>query len=180
MPESLITSDPKIMMGKPTVAGTRITVELILEKLAAGETVGQILSEHPRLTEKGIRAAIALARGNATDALANLQVTLPYELGGGAPPFSAGASMYPVYLRGEAYLRLKRWGNAAGEFRKIIDHRGLVWFPLDSLAHLQLARAQANLNPTAARDAYQHFLELWQDADVPILSQAKREYARLQ
>ncbi len=61
MPHNLITSDPKIMLGKPTVAGTRITVELILEKLAAGETVEQILSEHSRLTEEGIRAAIAFA-----------------------------------------------------------------------------------------------------------------------
>ena len=61
MPEALIISDPKIMMGKPTVAGTRITVELILEKLAAGETTDQILSEHPRLTAEGIRAAIAFA-----------------------------------------------------------------------------------------------------------------------
>lgn len=61
MPEALIISDPKIMMGKPTVAGTRITVELILEKLASGETVDQILSEHPRLTTEGIRAAIAFA-----------------------------------------------------------------------------------------------------------------------
>jgi len=61
MPDALIISDPKIMMGKPTVAGTRITVELILEKLAAGETIDQILSEHPRLTAEGIRAAIAFA-----------------------------------------------------------------------------------------------------------------------
>ena len=61
MPETLIASDPKIMMGKPTVAGTRITVEVILEKLAAGETVEQILSEHPRLTAAGLRAAIAFA-----------------------------------------------------------------------------------------------------------------------
>ena len=61
MPEALIISDSKIMMGKPTVAGTRITVELILEKLAAGETIDQILSEHPRLTAEGIRAAIAFA-----------------------------------------------------------------------------------------------------------------------
>ena len=61
MPQILITSDPKIMMGKPTVTGTRITVELILEKLAAGETVDQILSEHPRLTAEGVRAAIAFA-----------------------------------------------------------------------------------------------------------------------
>jgi uncharacterized protein (DUF433 family) len=60
MPQTLITSE-KIMMGKPTLVGTRITVELILEKLAAGETVDQILSEHPRLTAEGIRAAIAFA-----------------------------------------------------------------------------------------------------------------------
>jgi uncharacterized protein (DUF433 family) len=57
----LIISDPKIMMGKPTVAGTRITVESILEKLAAGETEDQILSAHPRLTAEGIRAAITFA-----------------------------------------------------------------------------------------------------------------------
>jgi uncharacterized protein (DUF433 family) len=61
VPQELITSDPQIMMGKPTVAGTRITVELILEKLAAGEGIDQILSEHPRLTPEGVRAAIAFA-----------------------------------------------------------------------------------------------------------------------
>ena len=58
---SLITCNPAIMMGKPTIVGTRITVELILEKLAAGESVEQILSEHPRLTEAAVRAAIAFA-----------------------------------------------------------------------------------------------------------------------
>ncbi len=61
MAQSLIVADPKIMMGKPTVAGTRITVELILEKLAAGETVEQILAAHPRLTDESIRAAIGFA-----------------------------------------------------------------------------------------------------------------------
>lgn len=61
MRTGLIQSDPSIMMGKPVVAGTRITVELILEKLAAGENVEQILAAHPRLTEEGIRAALAFA-----------------------------------------------------------------------------------------------------------------------
>lgn len=56
-----IISDPAVMMGKPVVAGTRITVELALEKLAAGETVGQILDAHPRLTEESVRAALAFA-----------------------------------------------------------------------------------------------------------------------
>ncbi|HXJ41644.1 MAG TPA: DUF433 domain-containing protein [Bryobacteraceae bacterium] len=61
MPQPQIISDPQIMMGKPVVAGTRITIELILEKLAAGETIEQLLSEHPRLTDDGIRAAMAYA-----------------------------------------------------------------------------------------------------------------------
>ena len=61
MGTNLITSDPQIMMGKPVVLGTRITVELVLEKLAAGETVEQLLEAHPRLTREGIQAALAYA-----------------------------------------------------------------------------------------------------------------------
>lgn len=61
MQKKLIVSDPKVMMGKPVIAGTRITVETILEKLSAGETVEQILEAHPRLTREGIRAALAFA-----------------------------------------------------------------------------------------------------------------------
>jgi uncharacterized protein (DUF433 family) len=61
MDKHLITADPGIMMGKPVVAGTRITVELILEKLAAGETMEQILSAHPQLTQEAIRAALSFA-----------------------------------------------------------------------------------------------------------------------
>jgi len=61
MAQARIVANPKIMMGKPTVAGTRITVELILEKLAAGETVDRILKSHPSLTEEGVRAAIGFA-----------------------------------------------------------------------------------------------------------------------
>ena len=61
MNEQLIQSDPKIMMGKPVGAGTRITVELILEKLAAGETIEQILETHPRLTKQAVLAAIQFA-----------------------------------------------------------------------------------------------------------------------
>lgn len=61
MQTNLITADPQIMMGKPVIAGTRITVELILEKLAAGETVEQLLAAHPRLTREGIQAALAYA-----------------------------------------------------------------------------------------------------------------------
>ncbi|MBI4492374.1 MAG: DUF433 domain-containing protein [Chloroflexi bacterium] len=61
MQESLVVSDPKVMMGKPVIAGTRMTVELILEKMAAGETVEQILEAHPRLTRQAIQAALGFA-----------------------------------------------------------------------------------------------------------------------
>ena len=61
MPEDLIQAEPSIMMGKPVITGTRITVELILEKLAAGETVEQLLAAHPRLTQEAIQAALAFA-----------------------------------------------------------------------------------------------------------------------
>jgi tetratricopeptide (TPR) repeat protein len=128
-----------------------------------------------------IHAAIATAQGRPANALTYLQEASRYELGGGVLPFSAGASMYPVYLRGEAYLRVKQWGRAAVEFQHIIDHRGLVWnFPLGSLAYLQLARAQANSDPAAARATYQRFFDLWQTADDPTLTRAKKEFARIQ
>jgi uncharacterized protein (DUF433 family) len=58
MSKALIQSDPSVMMGKPVVAGTRVTVELILEKLGAGETIDQVLEEHPRLTRQGVLAAV--------------------------------------------------------------------------------------------------------------------------
>jgi uncharacterized protein (DUF433 family) len=61
MSEQLIVSDPAIMMGKPVIAGTRITVELILEKLGAGETIEQLLEAYPRLTRQAIRAALEFA-----------------------------------------------------------------------------------------------------------------------
>jgi len=61
MEKRWITSDPAVMMGKPVIAGTRITVELVLEKLAAGETIEQILGAHPRLTHEAVHAALAFA-----------------------------------------------------------------------------------------------------------------------
>ena len=92
--------------------------------------------------------------------------------------------MYPVYVRGEAYLAAHRGSEAAAEFQKILDHRGLVLNePIGVLAHLQLGRAYAMQGDTAkSRAAYQDFLTLWKDADpdIPILKQAKTEYAKLQ
>jgi eukaryotic-like serine/threonine-protein kinase len=130
-----------------------------------------------------IHAQIALTRNNPSGALAALQSTAPYELGSpGAGDFAL--ALYPVYVRGEAYLVAHQGSEAAAEFQKVLDNRGVVTNELiGALAHLQLGRAYALQHDTnKARAAYQHFLTLWKDADpdIPILKQAKAEYARLQ
>ena len=128
-----------------------------------------------------IRAAVALQRKDPSRAVELLQVASPIELG---QPGNITAYLCPVYLRGEAYLVLHDGKAAAGEFRKFIDHRGVVVnFPWGALARLGLARAYAMQGDSVkARSAYQDFLTLWKDADpdIPILKQAKAEYAKLQ
>jgi len=129
-----------------------------------------------------VRAAIELQRHDAAKAIGILRAAVPYELAD-PPPFSTG-TMYPVYLRGEAYLGVGNGGLAAAEFQKILDHPGvIVNFPLSALSHLGLGRARALSGDTAgARTAYQDFFALWKDADpdIPILEKAKGEYAKLQ
>jgi eukaryotic-like serine/threonine-protein kinase len=129
-----------------------------------------------------IRAAIDLDRNDATGAEKELQAAAPYELGGDRPPFTAGATLYPVYLRGLAYLKQKDWARAKNEFQKILDSRGLVWnFSLGALAKLQMARAQAGASDPKAKVAYQEFLTDWAQADtsIPIYLQVKKEFASL-
>jgi len=124
-----------------------------------------------------IRAALALQRKDPHRAVELLQVTSPLELGD-------DGNLLPVYLRGEAYLMLRDGKAAAAEFQKFFDHRGLVGnLPSGALAHLQLGRAYTlSGDKKKATAAYQDFLTLWKDADpgIPILQQAKREYALLQ
>jgi tetratricopeptide (TPR) repeat protein len=129
-----------------------------------------------------IRAATALRNGDAQKALATLTTSAPYELG--QTTQQTTFVLYPVYLRGEAYLAAKQGAAAATEFQKILDHPGLVQNePIGALAHLQIGRAYAMSGDTArAKTAYQNFLSLWKDADPDILivKQAKSEYAKLQ
>ena len=128
-----------------------------------------------------IRAAIAIDSKDAAKALEFLQTAIPNELGQ-TQPFSLGM-LYPIFLRGQAYLLSHQGKEAAAEFQKIIDHPGITLnFPLGALAHLELARADAlEGDSTKARAEYEQFLNLWKDADsgIPILQQAKAEYARL-
>ena len=127
-----------------------------------------------------IRAGVALERKDPNEAIELLKAASTIELG---YPGNLAIPMCPVYLRGEAYLMLRDGNRAAGEFQKFIDHRGLVQnFPWGALARLGLARACAMQGDTAkARAAYQDFLTIWKDADpdVPILKEAKAEYAKL-
>jgi eukaryotic-like serine/threonine-protein kinase len=126
-----------------------------------------------------LRARIALNQGDPVKAIELLQVTVPYELGA---RLDLGA-LYPIYVRGEAYLAAHQGTEAAVEFQKILHHRGVVGSdPIGALAHLQLGRAYTlSGEKIKAKAAYQEFLTLWKDADpeIPIFQEAKREYARL-
>ena len=126
-----------------------------------------------------IRAAVELDRGNAGAAIRDLQTALPYDLAKG----ERVSALYAPYLRGQAYLRAGEGKAAEAEFEKILDHRGLAAsLPQGALAVLGLARARALKGDlTASRMAYQDFLALWKDADpeIPVLQQARAEYARL-
>ena len=127
------------------------------------------------------RAATALRSGNAGKAIEALVSVAPYELG--SPAQSVTFSLYPVFVRGEAYLAERQGSMAVSEFQKILDHPGLVLNePIGALAHLGLGRAYVLSGDAAkARAAYQDFLALWKDADpdIPILKEAKAEYAKL-
>jgi hypothetical protein len=128
-----------------------------------------------------IRAAIELERGNAEKAIDLLQPAATFELG--QPHEFQLGTMYPVYVRGQAYLRKGLGQEAAFEFQKMLDHRGLLLnFPLMALARLEMGRARAlGGDKVSAKSAYEEFLALWKDGDpgIPVLETAKSEYSRL-
>ena len=129
-----------------------------------------------------IRAAVALERKDANKAIELLKEASAIELGQSTSALTI--FLCPVYVRGEAYLMLHDGKAAAEEFQKFIEHRGIVTnFPWGALARLQLARAYAIQGDNVkSKAAYQDFLRLWKDADpdIPILKDAKAEYAKLQ
>jgi ATP/maltotriose-dependent transcriptional regulator MalT len=129
-----------------------------------------------------IRATAEVERGDTRAAIESLRQVAPYEMGSGGPRPVTGPYS-PIYVRGLAYLRARQAREAAAEFQKIVDHPGVApASPVRALAVLGLARAYALGGDTAAaRKSYQDFLALWKDADpdIPILRQAKAEYAKL-
>jgi hypothetical protein len=125
-----------------------------------------------------VRAEIEVQRGNGATAARILSVTEPLDFA--APPAFSSSTIYPAYVRGEAYLVAGDGTKAAAEFQKLIDHPGMILnLPLGVLARLGRARAFA-LTPDSvkARQAYQDFFQVWKDADprIPILIQANREF----
>jgi len=127
-----------------------------------------------------INATIELNRSNSSQALLDLEPSAPYELGGAGVFINY---LYPVYARGQGYLLARNGAAAAAEFQKMLDHSGIVQnFVTGSLAHLQIGRAYTISGDAAkAKAAYEEFFILWKDADpdIPILKQAKAEYAKL-
>jgi len=123
------------------------------------------------------RAAVALHAGKPAQAIELLRAAAPYELGTGVP-------YLPIYLRGLASLRTGAGGDARAEFQKVLDHPGVdALSVLRPLSKLGLARATALAGDVAAsRRAYQDFLALWKDADpdIPVLREARAEYAKLE
>ncbi len=166
----------------------------IMSALALAETgdanratkmVEDLVKEHPLDTllnnvwVPATRAIVEIQRNNPAQAITLLAAASPYELGVG--PSAAG--YLPTYVRGEAYLRARQGDKAAGEYQKILDHRGVdPTSPFYSLAHLGLGRAYVlQGDKVKARTAYQDFFALWKNADpdIPVLKEAKEEYAKL-
>ena len=170
--------------------GTDVELQVALALARAGqsaqaeEIAAKLDAENPRNTMiqnywlPTIRAATELQNNNANKAIELLELTAPYDLGN----WYLG-HLYPAYLRGEAYLKLGRGHEAAGEFQKITDHRGVAMNSvIGSLAQLQLARAAAiSCDTASARRRYEAFLTLWKDAepDLLVLRTARTEYKRL-
>jgi len=131
-----------------------------------------------------LHAISALASGAPSDAVERLQRAVPYDLAmPGTSFFARFGGLYTAYVRGEAYLAAGRGQEAAAEFQKVLNHRGIVLAdPIGALAHLQLGRAYAAAgDKVKAKSAYQDFLALWKDADpdIPVLKQAQAQYAKL-
>ncbi len=176
----------KLSNGREVVAMAAISLGLagdFAQAMRLSDDLGKRFPEDTVVrynSEPSIRAATALHRGEAEHAIDALAASLPYETGQTSQ--DVAFALYPIYLRGEAYLANRQGPAAAAEFQKIIDHPGLVENELiGALAHLELGRAYLMTHETnKAKAAYGDFLGLWKDADpdLSILRQARSEFAK--
>jgi eukaryotic-like serine/threonine-protein kinase len=173
------------------IAGDAVQAESLARDLNKGRPLD---TQIQFLWLPAVQARLALNRKDATSAINRLEPALPPIEYGANNPGTSTSCLFPTYIRGQAYLAAGQGKEAAAEFQKIIDHSGIVWNCwTGALAHLGVARANALQARTSqgadadaahvrALNAYKDFLSLWKDADsdIPILKQAKAEYAKLQ
>ncbi len=181
--KELAASSSALAHGRTNMTAVAVALAMIEDVSRAQTIVDDLGHRFPddtllhQVSIPCVRALIEISRNKPDAAIEALQAATPYELGGSQFP-------RPNYLRGLAYLQARRGAEAAAEFQKIIDHRGInPTVPEHSLAKLGLGRAFALSGDTGkAKAAYQDFFALWKDADpdVPILKAAKAEYAKLQ
>ena len=131
-----------------------------------------------------LRALFALDAGDAAGAIQALQAASRFDLAMGGIGFRAHfGKLYPIYVRGLAYLATQQPAEAAAEFQRLVDHRSIVLVdPIDALARLQLARALALSGDTVkAKSAYENLFTLWANADagIALVDEARAEHARL-
>jgi DNA-binding winged helix-turn-helix (wHTH) protein/tetratricopeptide (TPR) repeat protein len=176
------------LMPRPKVAraGAAFALARVGDARGAQAMIDQLSQQYPldvllnKVSLASARAAISLHQNNPAGAIEELRPSIPYDLASNGDV----AECIPLYLRGIAYLQQRSPGEAAAQFQKVIDHRGVspvsvYW----SLAHLQLARAYAKSGDVdRSRTEYREFLTLWKEADpdIPILKQAKAEYAKME
>jgi serine/threonine protein kinase/tetratricopeptide (TPR) repeat protein len=180
-----VTKSLALAQGRDVKAIAAMALALVGETARSRKIVEDLEKEYPSHTAlkfywlPAVKATIEMNANNSGRPIEFLEAVRPYEL----IPYG---DMYATYIRGQAQLMAHDGAAAVAEFQNVIDHRGIAWTcgaVHAALAHLGLARAYAMQdNPTKAKAAYQDFLTLWKDADpdIPILKQAKAEYAKLQ
>lgn len=167
-----------------TILNAALALALSADFARAEKLAEQMSAQMPQFTMVQnfdlpcIRSAIAIEQGKPADAIRILERACRYELAE-----ANGPRLFPSYLRGVAHLAAGNGHLAVAEFRRVIEHPGIVWIhSIGALAHLQLARAQVTMcDKAAARESYEHFLTLWKNADpdIPIYEQSRAEYAKL-
>jgi len=181
----------KVAKGRDLVYAAAFALQLSGEPLESQKLAADLEKRFPEDTPvqfeylPTLRALSSLAHGAPLEAVEQLQRAVPYDLAmPGTAFFAKFGGLYPAYVRGQAYLAAGRGQEAAAEFQKVLNHRGIVLAdPVGTLAHLQLGRANVvSGDLTKAKSAYQDFLTICKDGDpdILVLKQAKEEYAKLQ
>jgi DNA-binding winged helix-turn-helix (wHTH) protein/tetratricopeptide (TPR) repeat protein len=187
-PEAITSASATIKFSNESEVDYGAALALAIVRDPRAEVLAENMEEH--FPENSVvrfsylpvlRARIALNHGDTAKAIEALQVAVPYELGASHELIGA---LYPVYMRGEAYLAARRGTEASIEFQKVLDHPEIVGSdPIGALAHLQLGRAFALAGDRVkARSAYRDFLKLWSnaDSDISVLKRARAEYRNLE